>query len=633
MKNTIHLILFFLVISSTSLAQQVGLDWANGYACNASFYIAAIQVDEFGNTYMGGTLVGTADFDPGPDIENYNSPKGEAAFISKLDPDGNLLWVRCYNDADSEISDLFLTSDNQLVATGSYTGTMNVNYTGVANSISSGAGSQCFFLSISKDGNLNWVSSIGGSSTYTRNITEDENHNIYFTGTFYGTQDLNPTFLTTNITSKGDYDVFITKLRSNGSFVWSKTYGGVNRDVAPTIRADKKGNLLLAGRFFETCTFNLGLGGQTATANGKNDAYILKVDTNGAFKWLKTFGGRENDGIFTLAIGHDGNIYVGGEYSNAVDFDPGNGSAVLSNPGLYTNAFFGIYSENGAYIYAGSLNSASYGDVDHISLDQNSGNIYLFGRFGENIDLDPGNGNFNVETDTKGGGFMCILDPQRNVIWGKSLSVPYSPTEISAAFVKNGNIYFGLITGADKIELDFPPKKIELDIVGIYSGVLGKLTKCRDAEKISLKNNKLVYTAPYDELQWLSCDFNYGLARGEKDSIFSPKQNGSFAVEVINEGCYDTTDCYNYTTLSTAQAEFLPMHIYPNPTTGNFTISLPTVTSGTLRVVDSQGKIVYTQELINVATQQVKLDTTPGLYTIIYTSVKHNYTSRILLRD
>ncbi|MCP4785811.1 MAG: hypothetical protein GY878_19890 [Fuerstiella sp.] len=64
-----------------------------------------------------------------------------------------------------------------------------------------------------------------GSSDYGYSVAVDSSGNVYTTGKFYGTVDFDPGAGTTNLTSNGGTDVFVSKLDSSGDLVWAKSFG------------------------------------------------------------------------------------------------------------------------------------------------------------------------------------------------------------------------------------------------------------------------------------------------------------------------------------------------------------------------------------------------------------------------
>ena len=59
--------------------------------------------------------------------------------------------------------------------------------------------------------------------------------NVYVTGLFDGTADLDPGPGIDNHTSNGNWDIYLSKFDASGNFLWARTWGGNDddaRDVA-----------------------------------------------------------------------------------------------------------------------------------------------------------------------------------------------------------------------------------------------------------------------------------------------------------------------------------------------------------------------------------------------------------------
>ena len=57
--------------------------------------------------------------------------------------------------------------------------------------------------------------------------------------------------------------------------------------------------------------------GDLTTNNGQNDAWVLKIDTNGNLEWQKTVGGSEIDFGYGVAELNDRTITVVGDSSSS----------------------------------------------------------------------------------------------------------------------------------------------------------------------------------------------------------------------------------------------------------------------------------------------------------------------------
>ena len=59
-------------------------------------YADIIAIDNDGNIFITGAFTGPVDFDPGPGVTEHESLGEYDIFLSKFDPDGNLLWTRTW---------------------------------------------------------------------------------------------------------------------------------------------------------------------------------------------------------------------------------------------------------------------------------------------------------------------------------------------------------------------------------------------------------------------------------------------------------------------------------------------------------------------------------------------------------
>ena len=173
----------------------------------------------------------------------------------------------------------------------------------------------------------------GASSEYGYSIAVDSSGNVYTTGYFQGTVDFDPGTGTSNLTSAGSTDVFVSKLDSSGNFVWAKRLGGASSDYGYSIAVDSSGNVYTTGYFEGTADFDPGAGTSNLTSAGSGDVFVSKLDSSGALVWAKGFGGTSNDRGQSIAVDSSGNVYTTGYFAGTVDFDPGAGTSNLTSAG------------------------------------------------------------------------------------------------------------------------------------------------------------------------------------------------------------------------------------------------------------------------------------------------------------
>jgi hypothetical protein len=222
----------------------------------------SVVLDGSDDTYVTGFFEGTADFDPGAGVDNHSSDGDLDAFLSKLDPDGNLVWA------------------------------------------------------------LTWG---GPGYEYGASVATDSSGNAYTTGVFTGTVDFDPGAGVDNHTSDGNDAAFLSKIDPNGNFVWARTWGGPYGDIGLSIAIDGSENAYVTGFFDGTADFDPGAGVDNHTSNGYRDTFLSKIDSNGNFVWARTWGGSGWEWGNSVTIDGSGNAYVTGEFGGTVDFDPGAG--------------------------------------------------------------------------------------------------------------------------------------------------------------------------------------------------------------------------------------------------------------------------------------------------------------------
>ena len=333
--------------------------------------------DSSGNVYITGRFQGTVDFDPGAGIANLTSAEGDDAFVVKLDSGGNYVWAKSMGGMDWDIgksialdssgniyitgvlgnafvvkldndgnlvwaggalggNSIVLDASGNIYVMGNFEGTVDFDPgPGTANLTSAGF-TDIFIYKLDNDGNFIWAKRMGGGffdSGY--NMTADSNGNIYTTGFFSSIADFDPGAGTANLSSSGGTDIFVSKLDSDGNFVWAKKMGGPGDDNGSGIALDSIGKVYITGKFYEWGDFDPGDGWYGLTSAGSSDGFISKLDNDGNFIWAKGIGGTGYDSGNDIRLDLNSNILSTGSFSGTVDFDPGVGEVNLTGSGAY----------------------------------------------------------------------------------------------------------------------------------------------------------------------------------------------------------------------------------------------------------------------------------------------------------
>jgi hypothetical protein len=313
--------------------------WARSFGGASTDFSSSITSDQAGNIYVGGTFGGTVDFDPGPGVLSLTSSGSTDIFICKLNATGNLIWARALGGSITEtLGDLEVDRNNRLYITGSFRSTVDFDVnSGVQNrTANAGFTNDNFIVKWDTASNFMWVhtfGSTGAESSKSMSITPS--NELINVGNFSSTVDFNPDSIAVfNLTAAGFNAMYVLKLDSNGSFVWAKGIGGIDNNAAFATRADDSGNVYLSGWFKDTVDFDPNLGVFRLVSLGNEDAFVMKMNHAGIFDWAVQYGGTGFQNATSLAIRPTDNyLLVGGVFNNAVDFDPGISTQIISSAG------------------------------------------------------------------------------------------------------------------------------------------------------------------------------------------------------------------------------------------------------------------------------------------------------------
>jgi hypothetical protein len=292
--------------------------WAQKLGGTVSDSGYSITTDASGNVYVSGVL----DTNENPPANISSLSQGNNAFIIKLDSNGNVLWTKSIGGTSSEKSTSVTTDQfGNIYATGFFDGNAVFdNFT-----LTSTGNLETFITKLDSNGQFLWAQRIAGTSLNSGNggfsITADAVGNTYVTGVFTGIV----TISDTTLISAGGEDVFITKLDSNGNFLWAKNYGGTGNENPVDILADELGNLYVTGTFTGTASFD----DITLTSAGDFDIFTAKLDTDGNVLSAQRFGSSSFDSGVGLDIDGVGNIYATGTFSSNASF----GDTTLTSAG------------------------------------------------------------------------------------------------------------------------------------------------------------------------------------------------------------------------------------------------------------------------------------------------------------
>ncbi len=415
------LILFFIVFSDFCSFGQMEFEWANRTGNTSFNKEGAMTVDEAGNIYSIGMFKETLDLDPGPDTYNVTSIPSwrDDIYFQKLDPSGNFIFgLKIGGNGRDSGTAIAVDSLENIYISGSFRDTVDFD-PGIDtfNLVSNGL-SDAFVMKLNKFGDFLWARSFGGTdddhcSLNSLKISNDGT--IFLSGQYKLTVDFDFGIGETSYTSNGSADVFIMRIDDLGNFVWAKSFGGIDTDRVRGVSIDNTEFICISGSFYNSVDFNPSELEYTLTSEGMRDAYILKLNLDGEFIWVKQFSGI-NTVTATTSIDQFGNIYSTGFFKETIDFDPGPGVYELSSSGeqdIYVHKMNG----DGEFIWAIKMGDTG-GDIGRNIKTDSIGNVYVTGAFQGIVDFNPGAETFDLESYTFAvDGYVAKLDSSGAFKW------------------------------------------------------------------------------------------------------------------------------------------------------------------------------------------------------------------------
>lgn len=379
-------------------------------------------------------LLATGSFESSVDFGSGSlmSAGGKDIYVAKWLASGDPAWSKAFGGMGNS-EGLAITSDvsDNLFVTGWFDGSIDVG----AGSVSSAGGKDIFVLKLNSMGATQWGKVFSGAGTWQEGVSAaaDKDGNLIVVGHFDGMLDVGGTALT----SAGGRDIFAAKLDGqNGNVLWAKSFGDVSEQFVRRVAVNAAGDIWFGGGFSGSVDFG---GGPLASSNGE-DAYLVKLDGQGAYMKAMRFGEGLDQALMNLAVVPSGGVVVSGRFKGGIDL----GGGILNSMGG-DDIFLAKLDEMGAHQWSMRFGDANPQVVETIAVDF-AGNISLAGRFLGSLDLGhkpplPGTDADDV--------FVARLDPMGAYIWAHAFGGTFDQIGTAVAVDSKGNTALtGLFLGS-----------------------------------------------------------------------------------------------------------------------------------------------------------------------------------------
>lgn len=299
---------FILKLSATG-----ELKWVKQFGTSGDEVCYGISLDKTGNVYCGGNTSG--------DLKETHQGWSDI-FMTRFDPDGNQLWLTHFgattkflsNSGDDNCYGLKVDDNGNAYCVGQ----TSSNFSEVAQ------GWNALVVKVSSTGVPVWARHFGTATKteFNLNIGSERFSTVDV--------DLEGNVIASGYTSGsfadvagGGQDILVVKLDSAGIPQWIKQIGTNNAPAGGDVTGWESGKALAtdkSGNIYVTGSTGMTLGEEKGGASG-GDIFILKLDPDGHFDYLKQFGAitkfssgsnSGSDSCLGIAIDRDGSIVCGG---------------------------------------------------------------------------------------------------------------------------------------------------------------------------------------------------------------------------------------------------------------------------------------------------------------------------------
>jgi len=300
------------------------------------------------------------------------------AFAVKLAPSGARLWARQIGAASAFTYGYGVGADtagNVFVA-GHTNGTLPGN--------TSNGFYDLFLTKLDPTGNVLWTQQHGATlAVQVAGLAVDADGNSLVAGWTQGSLD--------GQTNVGAEDVFVVKVDTTGTRLWTRMFGSPATDYATSVALDPTGNILVAG-------YTRGSIDGNGNA-GIDDLFVVKLAPDGSRLWARQLGSSAMDQAWSVTGDVAGNVYVAGWTRGSLDAQTSHGGQDI---------VVVKYDRDGVKQWTQQLGTAADDWATGITVDP-SGEVYVVG--GTHGPLDGGSNTSAAQL------FIVKLDSAGAVRW------------------------------------------------------------------------------------------------------------------------------------------------------------------------------------------------------------------------
>jgi hypothetical protein len=211
------------------------------------------------------------------------------------------------------------------------------------------------------------------------------------------------------------------------------------------VTEDASQNIYVSGRFSGLVDMDPGSGVDTfRTTLNSAGAFIIKLDANGNYLWHRVFAGPANTYyIFwdlMVVLQANGALFCHGDFTNAIDADPGTGVATFTSNGMNEQSpIFIELDASGNYVSAIKASGTGSSSINKVEDDANGNRLALYAVL-DALDVDL-QGTTNLYTNNAAwySQVLARYNSSKQLLWSTGLDTAISSFRFHV--LPNGDFY------------------------------------------------------------------------------------------------------------------------------------------------------------------------------------------------
>lgn len=242
-----------------------------------------------------------------------------------------------------------------------------------------------------------------------------------------------------------------------GAAAWVQLAYNSSAFLAHSAAVTSKGEVIIGGFF----SGKVNIGGKELTSvDAAPDAFVVKLDPQGAVLWAKQYGGVGDDAVVSVTVAPDDSILIAGHFTT---------SMLLSQTMLVGvgegDVFVARLAQDGTATWANGVGDALPQRAHSVTTDT-QGNVFVSGQFAGSID-------FGAGPMSAGGtdGFVAKFASNGLAVWSKQIAGAGAESAFGVTVDSEGDV---VVTGTVVGDVTFAGLTYPGNMgVGIFVGKLG----------------------------------------------------------------------------------------------------------------------------------------------------------------